>query len=84
MRRKCMKDILDKIYERLDQVENKLTAKCGVIRGIRLIDHENLFVCMELKECGKMGLLFIKLSLMMRKEDGNETSDVPQLMFILT
>ena len=72
-----------KIYECLDQVNSKRTAvEGGVINGIRLMNDEDLYVCINEKNMEKMGLLFVKLFLMIRKNVGNGTSGVPQLRLI--
>ena len=43
-----------KIYDRLDQVKNVLTAvKDGVLSGVWLINDENSYVCINGKTCGK-------------------------------
>ena len=68
----------NKHYKSVDQMNGKLTVGGGVRSGIRLMIDEDFFVCIDGKIMAEMGLLFIKLSLMMKKEDGNETSGVPQ------
>ena len=84
MRRKCMKKTLSyKIYESLDQVNSKLTAvEGGVVSGIRLINDENFYACINGENAEKMGLFSTKFSLMIRKDIGNGTSGVPELRFI--
>ena len=64
-------------------MKNILSAvEDGVLSGIQLINDKNFHVCINGNKSGKMGLFFIKLSLMKRKDIGNGTSGVPQLRFI--
>ena len=64
-------------------MKNIVTAvKGGVLSGVQLINKENfsMFALMGIN-VKTMGSFFIKLSLMIRKDIGNGTSGVPQLMF---
>ena len=59
-------------------MNSKLAAVEGeVTSGIMVINDENLFACIIVKKCGKMRLFFIKLSLIIQKDNGNGTSCVP-------
>ena len=73
-----------KIYDSLDQVKSKLIpVEGGVLSGIMLINDESFYACINGKKVEKMGLFFIKLSLLIRKDIENGTSGVPQLRFII-
>ena len=56
-----------KLHESLDQENSKLTARSGVLSRMRLMNDEQYMFAFMGKNVEKMGLFFIKLSLMIRK-----------------